>query len=566
MQGHLALSFDPSWMGWDLAWGRGAVQQVWGLGIPLWQLPFNALAKAFGQPAFPDRLAFVIALAGVIYFVARFHLDYFSNIRGGVANWFNWLRLLPVFLFPPFLSLCSSRFFIYEEVVAYGFLIAVFLMTWTVWLWLRPNPISFFGLALMSGFIIFVRPTFAVYGVASVLVASFAFWKNDHRFRLLFLGGILFCVGGGLILWLNTIRFGSCLEFGYALNVNGLSPMVYAQRFDDPYHAEPLSSAAKELFALLFLTKSSIGIDPYGFNCFPGQSSTFRWKELYFNTYDLSYFIIFVTVLGWVTWRLLHLWRRRKGHNDVIALEAVALWSVLASAPLAVFYLRFPFISSRYLMDFSPAFSGALWVFLGLLSRSTWFGKLGGKWIELITVASLLGWWGYEIMTIETSEKSNPFSQQELIDLMRIDASRQPHKQIPYSYTNGFEFDELGIFGNGAGWNQKTGNTESCVLLYVENPEDLNLEMTLTNGAKAPTSDYNCIQAKIGLEYLKRKDIVPTPSGVRIEFYGPTRRIYKTGIQQATIAMVAPRELSLGNSRFRLLKVSWHQNLTNAPP
>ena len=54
---HLLSAMTPADLGYDMAWVKGGVQQVWGLGVPTWRLPYEALAKLFGYDAFPDRLA-----------------------------------------------------------------------------------------------------------------------------------------------------------------------------------------------------------------------------------------------------------------------------------------------------------------------------------------------------------------------------------------------------------------------------------------------------------------------------------------------------------------------------
>ena len=71
LRGSLALSHNPLDLTHDLCWSERGVHQVWGLGIPLWQLPFAALAKLFGLPSFPDRLALGLFVALVAYAVLR---------------------------------------------------------------------------------------------------------------------------------------------------------------------------------------------------------------------------------------------------------------------------------------------------------------------------------------------------------------------------------------------------------------------------------------------------------------------------------------------------------------
>jgi hypothetical protein len=63
LHGDLALSHNPADLRMDLCWSEKGVQQVWGLGIPLWELPFDAVARAFGYSTFPERLALGCFLA-----------------------------------------------------------------------------------------------------------------------------------------------------------------------------------------------------------------------------------------------------------------------------------------------------------------------------------------------------------------------------------------------------------------------------------------------------------------------------------------------------------------------
>lgn len=558
LHGHLGMAPDPSGMAWDLAWGDGAVQQVWGLGIPFWRLPFEVLATTIGQPAFPDRLEFFIALAGVAYVICRFHFCLSSDICRGPHPYYNWLGLCPTILFPPFIALCSSRFLVYEEAVAYAFLMGLLLMTWTAWLWLRPTLKRFYGLALVSGLIMLIRPTFGAYAVASFVLGCIAVWRSSRRVNPLILGAVLFSFGIGLLLAFNRLRFGSCLEFGYSLNVNEISPMVYAQRFGNPYHDVAIGTAAKELFGMLFLTSSFSPPPDYGFDLFPLQSHTFRWREVYFSTYDVTIFAMLIIALGWLTWRLAYRCKQRRFFDDLNCLEVVAMWSAMAMVPLTAFYLKFPFLSSRYLLDFGPAFSAALWVFFGLLLRLAASYKESGLWLEALVCGLLLVWTGSGIASNRVKEEGHPIDQRELIARMQADEGQPMHKPIPLCYTNGFGFNELGIPYNGVGWDSNIANTEACVIVYVQNPECLVLDVTSTNTAPAPISAFNCIRAKIGTEFLQRMSIEPSLSGVRITFSGPKAKRYQTGIQQAAIAMVAPDELTDNGSGFCLLKVGWH--------
>ena len=94
--------------------------------------------------------------------------------------------------------------------------------------------------------------------------AAWSVWFGDLRggwiwhvapqkgIQALLSGGALYLIGNGLMFYCNTVRFSSWKEFGYSLKINGLSPLCYAQRFNNPFRVETLTSAARELFGLLF--------------------------------------------------------------------------------------------------------------------------------------------------------------------------------------------------------------------------------------------------------------------------------------------------------------------------
>ena len=345
---------DPSGLFWDSAWGNGSVEQIWGLGVPFWRLPFECLARIFGQPAFPDRIAFCVALAVSVYVVVRFHFTFSPQPETCPAWVWALVGIIPTVLFPPFLALCRSRFLVYEEVEAYACLLGQLLAAGTAWVCFRPSGRALLCLACVAGLAGFVRPTFGAYGVASLIVASIAFRQNGLPLRPMIWACAIFIFGNGLLAISNTVRFGSPFEFGHSLAINGISAMAYATRFDNPFQNLPFTTAAKELFSLLFFTKEVTGGDAYGFGRFLGQAPTLRWRELYFSTFDVTTLVLAASAWGWLTFSLLRRLAARKGFQKLEPVEGIILWGVIAAVPLIAFYLRFPFMSSRYLMDFSP--------------------------------------------------------------------------------------------------------------------------------------------------------------------------------------------------------------------
>ena len=173
----------------------------------------------------------------------------------------------------------------------------------------------------------------------------------------------------------------------------------------------------------------------------------------------------------------------------------------------------------------------------------------------------VLVWRGYEMATIKGGEArdNRTWRWAQMASTMEADRKLTVHKESSWAYANGFPFENLGIRFNGAGWDREMGRTEACVSLFVENPNNIILDVKpATNNYTNSANCYEGIQAKIGLEYLRRKEIELTTRGAKISFAKPMTEQYHSGMELANLAMMAPEKLSTGHSKFRLLQASWH--------
>jgi len=68
LHGHFYLSDSIYAIQPGLAWHNGQVHQVWGLGVGIWLLPFQAAWSLFGGGVFPDRIALAAAFALLGYY------------------------------------------------------------------------------------------------------------------------------------------------------------------------------------------------------------------------------------------------------------------------------------------------------------------------------------------------------------------------------------------------------------------------------------------------------------------------------------------------------------------
>lgn len=598
-QGELALSHNPVEAIHDLTWSGGGVHQVWGLGVPLWRTPFEALARLCGQPAFPDHLAFGCATALWAFVLLRTFLGPAFEKNPSELPWGKGLLSLLLCLFcPVLLSVCSTRFDIYEEAVAYEFLFATGLLAGTVGLAQTPSWRRGWWLCLVAGFGALVRPTVLFYGVSTLLVSVAILClqvpgsQRSKAWRSV-LAGSLFAIGGLVLFSTNAARFGSGFEFGHRLNLQTLYGSVYATRFDHPFAAEPFARAARELFGLLFQVSRFSGGDFYLERFFPGQSPTTRWREMYFTTYDLSWLPLILGGWGLGLLAAFRHWRHQTAsptsENWKLKTEnfplpsIVALWSFLPAAILGAFYLRNCVISSRYLADLAPAFTAAIVALvLGWPSRrqenpasatanlSPAQGRgrvLIRRWLAALPAIALMLWLGWQNYALRNSY-GRPLSLtgEEL-------AQRQPPaiplpEPIGSNYaltpTEGpsraprFARHLAGIPYNGTGWDQASGLTTPMLIFFVQDPEFLELDFATDTGAAGASLDWRWVRVKVGLEALSLESAVTLEGNVRrLRFSAHRHKSYRSGLQVAYVALGPPTSLAQALSPYRLHAVRW---------
>jgi hypothetical protein len=592
LHGHLALSDTPSTLGSlsSLAWAEGGVQQVSGLGIPIWRLPFEAAARCMGQPGFPDRLELGVAILIVSLQVFNIwllpllgNLSFQSTAQQSFALAGAMGLIVLLLIFPPFINLLRTSLNIYEEVLVYVYIYGISLMTGLAWLIRRPSWLKYWGICLMAGLGGLVRPTLVFYGIITIILATIqVIFKSNLCFNPVQLPlpipsrmrrqisprfmswrlwvGVLGFAAGGLILFLtNQVRFGSGFEFGHKLNMVNTG-VVYATRFDYPFEDEPLSSAARELCGALFSVKELNGDDFYRQPFFPGQSQTVRWRQFYFLTFDWS--CATLVLIGWILgiWPIFRLLRnqftdeindREDERSKVCA--CMALWSLGSTALLAIFYLRVPCISSRYMMDFAPAFAGAIgviWLKLSAAKTQRGWMRQTRDWGLLII---LIGWMNLEITKNNSNNTSKSVAWEDVASRMESLANKL---NLPDStYVEGFDFQQTGIQGNGMGWNRTTNAVAPAVVLFIKDPEFVELEVSVAN--TKPLDNPPFIRAKVGLEFLKEESLKRMPHIWQLRFSRPMRAQYQRHIQPLFLAFGPKEGLADPYTPYRLLKVSW---------
>jgi hypothetical protein len=393
-EGRLALTHNVEGLALDLAWVDGGVQQVWGLGVPLWQSIWEAIGRVIHLSPFPDRLAMLLGIVLVLYTLLRAWFGPRGDRSFASRGAFLFTALLPSAV-----TMLRGRTYVYEEAAAYAYGASMLLLAGVIMMVRRPSTARYVLLLAFAGATGLVRPTVWFYGAAAAVIATVLYVRSRGSWRrglgAVALASGLFVAGGGALYLTNYLRFGSGGEFGHRLNLEDLPGNLYATRFDYPFAKVPTGVAARELVGAMFsrpeLTNRR---DFYAPRIHVGQAETPRWREYYFTTYTWAYVPFVLAGLGFCAAAWLRV-RRRTADGETRGPDLdretrwLGAWALLGGAPLVVFYLRSPSISSRYLLDIAPTIA----VLLVITWRhvATWLAR---GWFGAVAFAGLALWWG----------------------------------------------------------------------------------------------------------------------------------------------------------------------------
>jgi hypothetical protein len=639
LAGRFALGHDPAGLGLDLAWIDGGVQQVWGLGVPLWLALWEAVGRVIQLTPFPDRLAMLFGVIATLYVLVRAWLGPGPD---GERSYGSRGALLFTALLPGVLTMLRGRVAVYEEAEAYAYGAAMLLLGGVIMMVRRPSTARYVLLLAFAGTTGLIRPTVWFYGAAAAVVATALYLGPRLRPRLRpgvrqrgtlrgSLGAValawgLFLAGGAALYASNAARFGAGGEFGHRVNLGAL----YVTRFTNPYEAVPTWTAAKELAGAMF-TRPELSAHRgfYDADIHAGQARAPRWREYYFTTYTWPYapLILAGLVLGALAWR--RAWTA-PGRADPADLADPAdhrwrdtrwlvAWAVLGSAPLVVFYLHSPSLSSRYFLDLGPA--------IAVLIVTAWrhavsTRALGRGWPGALAFAVWLVWWlaamrgarvdrgylapvgmtaavasmnrvidppatGWQIP--EAYDVSDPWLAGYLGDrtwcrcwLDPAGAQACDHRElapgdtverVPGDRPRVVEAARAAcppavqpwlappaLWGNGPDWDAATGAVGVATYLFVDDPEYVDVEIAPARGGPAGPEFAPEVRARIQREELALVAAASTPRGARLVFAGPRRASDRRGVQLLFLAFGPPDRIDRPSSEYSLLRVAWRDH------
>lgn len=481
-----------------LAWHDGHVQQVWGLGIGLWLLPFQAIWSLAGGGQFPSRVALIAAFSLFAFYVGKTGCRWGREQKTAFGIGFVWILLF----IPALWTLARAARVVFDETILYGVLVSLAILVATVRVIAFNARADFWICAVLAGLAPLVRPTVAIYGLMGVVICAVAQYAGIRRLSALAPVSIFIAGLAGAAIT-NQIRFGSPFEFGHRLTVS-TEEIVYITRFGNPYKAASDTAAARELFTALFLSPQ-LGIqDVFSQNAFHGQANQDRWRRLSFTAFGPGYFIAAAFAIG------AGFWMRVRGSSAELAVNqkmtlAILFWFGVSFAGLFAFYLHYPSLMSRYLMDFLPAMTGfvlLVWVLLPLAWRS-------------VGIYVLAVWLIYGIASSEVPVPSQVADREK---------SATPAVSLE-SFAGSYEMtrhpSETGIPLNGAGWDIETGIADDVVTLVLDKPQFVELDVSERRNQNGEQTGADVYRAMIDGRMLPMKSKQSEDDGFKVLFNVP---------------------------------------------
>lgn len=511
LKGHFSLANSIDEMQPGLAWHNGHIQQVWGLGVGFWLMPFQALWWLFDGQVFPDRVALGLAFALLGFYAATTGLRMAKGGHRVMGLGLIWL----IVLCPPLWSLARFSQSVFDQTVLYANLVSLGILISLVriaWLDSRKDYWICCGLSALAAW---VRPTHGIYGLGAVLLGSLIIIYRHRATKPATVGSLIFVLSLAFLGMTNWTRFGAPLEFGHRLTVSSRT-MVFLPRFGNPFREASSWEATKELTGLLFLNPNIRDGYVYAGGLFPGQAPVTRWRRLYLTAFDPSYvFCGLAAAGGTVLWT----WRYRRGRLGYLwqepnraSIVTLFLWSSIAIAGLGLFYLHFPIIASRYLLDFAPALIG--------LVACTWIviAHRGGIFLWQV----LGGWLLFEIASTKVVPQIPEFAYGTAAQ------SELPHIQMTSLnkfggiYSLSHHPADAGLSWNGYGWGQN-GFANDVVILAIDSPQFVELNVADREVSRGASIHKDTYRAMIDGMSLPLREVVRDDSVWKVKFDIPMR-------------------------------------------
>jgi hypothetical protein len=224
------------------------------------------------------------------------------------------------------------------------------------------------------------------------------------------------------------------------------------------------------------------------------------------------------------------------------------VWSVGNTFVLAAFYVYVPLLTTRYILDFSPAFAGSLVLFILLFSP---------KWPRLAPgiVLIWLGWQSTSLWLNRDTAPGRSLAKTEISGLPALEGLKLAAFNGRYSpETHPIDSN---VLYNGRSW-QRDGIVAPVVMLALDRPEFLEI---LVGEPRAKGGTADVYRARLNNLELEKESEERLQQGTdtlrRVRFRIPPTIVERNEDQLVFLSFVAKWEEDDRNSQRYLYEVRW---------
>jgi hypothetical protein len=526
LQGHFWLADSVADLKIGLAWHEGKVQQVWGLGVGIWLLPFVGIWKLVGVGGFPDRIPLGFAFSMLAFYTGSTGINLIRQGQKAFGLGLIWL----ITLCPAMWTLTRASGSIFEQTVLYATILSLGILVSLIRVTLFGSKWDYLLCCILSSLAAWIRPTHGIYGLCALGIATLIVYRKGFGLKLVCMAlGIGVC-SLGLLAWTNTVRFGAPTEFGHK-HTFSTETMMFLTRFGNPYSEVSSVEAAKELGSMLLLNPRVQGRGAFSSDLFPGQSSTPRWRRLTMTAFDISYAAL--SIAG-ILCALAILIPKSNQQPTFVRPEAVSflyamlIWGCLSVFGLSIFYLRYAAIASRYLLDFAPALTAFIllgWCLISFYRPS-------------ISLLGLGGWLVFQLATARVPSIEPQKSFNLSATTLSSTESTQLMNGFGGNYTKVHHPHYTGITCNGFGWEPESGFARPIVVLTVDNPGYLQLRVDSRRMFYGEPAKEDAYQAMIDGMALPLRSVEEIDDEVVVTFDLPDAILRRNGLEVVFLCFV----------------------------
>jgi hypothetical protein len=210
-------------------------------------------------------------------------------------------------------------------------------------------------------------------------------------------------------------------------------------------------------------------------------------------------------------------------------------------------------MTSRYTVDYGAAFAIAISMMVFFVMC-----RLQSRRMQTIFLLLVVGGWAVDIALKRNQHADYEYPTVEPYDYVGSNAAAITDESLQLPANGLAEVGEAGsrIPFDRVGWNQTNGVLGPLFVIFVKDPDFLELEISVNPDVHWSSSPKD-FRAKIGLEQLRMDFVEETEAGWTIRFRGPQEKRYQAGLQTVFVATVPKEQIAEEATPWLMKSARW---------